>query len=217
MADLLAGQPAAPAPDPALDWPSPFLRLGDVLPPEDHAQALATALSLLDALRPAGVDRPEAVRRQALVVRDAAPFAPLIVDRVRNLARERAAPLFRLPPAAMGERLELQFTVHPDGGFFGPHTDRTDELHTTRWISFVYYFHRRPRGFQGGELALFDACPAQRRYATTQFTLVPPADNTLILFPSDVPHEVRPVTVPSGDLADARFTLNGWIHAASPL
>ena len=37
-----------------------------------------------------------------------------------------------------------------------------------------------------------------------------PLRNSLVAFPSWVPHEVRPIGVPSGDFGDYRFALNCW-------
>jgi Rps23 Pro-64 3,4-dihydroxylase Tpa1-like proline 4-hydroxylase len=37
-----------------------------------------------------------------------------------------------------------------------------------------------------------------------------PVRNSLVAFPSWVPHEVRPIAVPGGDFEGYRFALNCW-------
>ena len=39
-------------------------------------------------------------------------------------------------------------------------------------------------------------------------------DNSIVFFPSNAFHEVRPVQCPGNDPDDYRFTVNGWFHAA---
>jgi Rps23 Pro-64 3,4-dihydroxylase Tpa1-like proline 4-hydroxylase len=36
--------------------------------------------------------------------------------------------------------------------------------------------------------------------------------NQIVFFPSETLHEVLPVECPSGEFADSRFTVNGWLH-----
>ena len=68
-----------------------------------------------------------------------------------------------------------------------------------------------PPAFSGGDLALFDSLSDGSAFDEQAYSLVEPADNMLILFPSSFWHEVRKVDCASGAYADSRFTLNGWI------
>jgi Rps23 Pro-64 3,4-dihydroxylase Tpa1-like proline 4-hydroxylase len=108
-------------------------------------------------------------------------------------------------------RIELQITASGDGDYFKLHRDTSPD--DTREISFVYFFYRDPRRFSGGELRLYETRMIDGRLtpADHAHTLTPRQD-TLLLFPSRNEHEVLPVRVPSGDFADSRFTVNGWIH-----
>ncbi|WP_347331866.1 2OG-Fe(II) oxygenase [Marinimicrobium locisalis] len=108
--------------------------------------------------------------------------------------------------------IELQLSASGDGDYYRMHTD-TDE-HSTRKLSFVYFFHSEPKRFYGGELRLFDNRNVEGKAHAECSQLVTPRQNTLVIFPSDMPHELLPVRVPSKEFADSRFTLNGWVHEA---
>ncbi|WP_256098241.1 2OG-Fe(II) oxygenase, partial [Streptomyces sp. MnatMP-M17] len=47
--------------------------------------------------------------------------------------------------------------VHNDGDFYRSHQDTSAEFAPRRLLTFVYYLHRTPRPFGGGELRVFDA------------------------------------------------------------
>ncbi|HEY9886663.1 MAG TPA: 2OG-Fe(II) oxygenase [Vampirovibrionales bacterium] len=112
---------------------------------------------------------------------------------------------------------ECQLTAHNDKHFYTAHTDfnpGTGTKVSEREITFVYYFHREPKSFEGGELFLWDhlesdAFPLPR---ADQGKYIEPKNNRLIIFPSKYWHEVRPISCPSKAFMDSRFTLNGWFH-----
>lgn len=111
-------------------------------------------------------------------------------------------------------RLELELVAHGDGAFYSEHidtfTDKPDAI-SNRVLSGVYYFHRDPKGFSGGELrlhAIAEAADGIRR-----FTDIQPLSDRFVLFPSWVPHEVRAVSCPSGAFLDSRFAINCWYHS----
>ena len=118
--------------------------------------------------------------------------------------------------------VEVTITATPSGGFFAAHQDnarRRDDPSYTRTISYVYYFHREPKAFAGGELLLYDTCfdaAHAARYSGISFSRIEPMRNTLVLFPSDYYHEILPVRGDSSLLQDARFTVNGWVHRDDP-
>lgn len=45
--------------------------------------------------------------------------------------------------------------------------------------------------------------------------VIEPENDTLIVFPSECLHEVKPVRTPSPFPIDARVTVNGWVREAS--
>lgn len=110
--------------------------------------------------------------------------------------------------------LELQMTQHGHMDRFKTHMDNVTGTLRQRVISLVYYLHRRPRPFKGGELVLWDKVrdgdgkPRQGE----GFRVLEPEANTLVAFPSDFYHQVRTVRMPDGAFGDGRFTVNGWLR-----
>ena len=100
--------------------------------------------------------------------------------------------------------------AHRDGDFFRPHVDVFTEekrVHARydRMLTAVYYAHREPVGFSGGELVLHPP------FGIGKSVAIAPENDTLVLFPSFTPHEVRTVHVPGDALEDARFSINCWV------
>lgn len=139
------------------------------------------------------------------------------VDRLfTGKLKEALAPAMaklKLPAFPVG-RVEMQMTASGDGDYFRIHRD--GDLNSTRQISFVYFFHNEPRRFSGGEVRIFDAASIEgRSVPTDRSQILSPRQDVMVFFPSQNEHEVLPVRVPSRAFADSRFTLNGWIHAAT--
>ena len=107
-------------------------------------------------------------------------------------------------------RIELQVTASGDGDYYRMHRDADSE--STRELTFVYFFHREPRRFSGGELRLYDDLRVRGKADADASQLLSPRQDTLVIFPSRSPHELLPVRVPSKEFGDGRFTVNGWIH-----
>jgi SM-20-related protein len=144
--------------------------------------------------------------RISTALRGLAAFRPLLTSRIFDRAEALMAGLGMSP--ATPSRLELQLVAHGDGAFYRPHIDtRTGGgADDVRVLSGVYYFHRQPKGFSGGELRLFNLADPSR------FIDIEPTHNTLLIFPSWAPHEVRPVSCPSGEFMDSRFAINAWVY-----
>lgn len=108
---------------------------------------------------------------------------------------------------------ELELVAHGDGGFYQSHIDIYTQAsrfayNSDRIISSVFYFHRQPKAFTGGGLAIFpfaSEVPSQ---------VIEPRSNRLVVFPSFVPHAVQPIACPSGAFADSRFAINCWLNRA---
>lgn len=132
-------------------------------------------------------------------------------ERVREIIPD-ALDYFRLPPS-IGLKLETQLTSHNDGGYFRIHSDNGSPSTATRVLTYVYYFHRQPVGFKGGQLRLYDSrIQFGRLWPTETFFELNPENNMLLLFPSSVMHEVLPTYCSSLEFTDGRFTLNGWVR-----
>jgi Rps23 Pro-64 3,4-dihydroxylase Tpa1-like proline 4-hydroxylase len=110
-------------------------------------------------------------------------------------------------------RVETQTTASNHGDFFHCHSDNGAEAVAAREVTFVYFFHREPKEFSGGELRIYDSRRENDSYVpTANYRTIVPEQNQLVLFASGLSHEITPIDCPSGRFADSRFTVNGWIH-----
>lgn len=191
----------------------PHLRIADFFDAQTHAALLDWALANEARFVPArlirGLVKPEI--RRALTLRDLGPIAAVFDARLREEAPRWAAAL-RSTPFATSE-VELELAAHNDGAHFTLHTDTyasNEVARGDRMLSAVYYFHRQPKGFEGGALRLHRLNAAA---GDAGFDIAPD-DNSLVVFPSWGPHEVMPIRCASGDFADSRFAVNCWIYRA---
>jgi len=109
--------------------------------------------------------------------------------------------------------VETQITASNDGDFFHMHSDDGQDSIASRKLTFVYFFHRDPCPFKGGELRLHDAILPEERYGNAgSYQTVIPEQNQIVFFASSLSHEITPVECPSRAFADSRFTVNGWLR-----
>ena len=105
--------------------------------------------------------------------------------------------------------IECHAMVFEHGDRFQWHTDHYEssglDWSETKRLAFAYYLQAEPQTFTGGELEFFDG------------TIVPTADDRLVILEPYQIHRVREVSCSSRDLMDGRWVLAGWIHAASPV
>ncbi len=110
-------------------------------------------------------------------------------------------------------QVEAQITASNHGDFFRNHSDNLQEDTVSRELTFVYFFHREPKAFRGGDLRIYDSCWQNGQYASAgQHETLVPEQNQIVFFPSSLVHEITPVDCPSQAFADSRFTVNGWFH-----
>jgi SM-20-related protein len=149
--------------------------------------------------------------RRSRVLYDVTSAYPLVSERVMHHL-PYVVDRLELVPFDVRE-IELQITASNDGEWFKAHRDSGQGPVETRELTFVYYCHREPRAFSGGELLVFGMFedgddPAARARAQT----ITPQQNSVVFFPSNVLHEVMPVACPSQRFVDSRLTYNGWLH-----
>ena len=111
--------------------------------------------------------------------------------------------------------------AHNDGDFYRPHQDTSVEFTPRRLLTFVYYLHRTPRPFEGGELRVFDAAlplhtETAGRWQERTWRDWEPEHDSIVFFLPTAWHEVRPVSCPSKQHADSRFAINGWLCSPDP-
>lgn len=214
---VLGGQAPSVLPSAGLEWPAPFVRLETVLP----AAVRDALFTVLAGAGPGGFAAAAVVQPDGMLVDRQVRSAEVITE-AGDLARPVVNAVFAVLPDLWDRlamtpfepgRVEAQATVHRDGDFYGVHRDWDPHGPTaTRRLSFVYYLHRMPRPYTGGDLLLYDTACGLGHHRPWAFTRLTPLDNSLVLFPSQVMHEVTPVRLAGGDPADGRFTVNGWLH-----
>lgn len=201
------------APNPRFVSPAPLWVIDDFLPAELHEEMLRYGLGHREALEPSstgGLRRRENWRRSH--VDRAPPFGERVLPVICRVA-EQAVERLGLEPFEIISR-DIQFTAHNDGDYYRVHRDWTPEDTGHRRLTFVYYLHRQPLGFDGGGLRMFDTSEDGGQYFDQAYSKVLPRDNRIVFFPSYVWHEVEKVTCRSGLYEDSRFTLNGWLGVA---
>lgn len=155
-------------------------------------------------LRSDGSSSLDAGYRRSRILFDLGPMERLFSERLMSVLPYVLWRLWRQTFSV--SHLEIQLTATNHSEFFRPHTDNGSEGVDTRLITFVYYFHREPRRFSGGELRIVQGTGAYSN-------LVFPIQNQAVFFCSETLHEVLPVFCPTGDFANSRFTVNGWYHS----
>ncbi len=174
----------------------------------EHETEFQTSEVISPSSEPGVVDYDH---RRSRVFMDAGRHQEIILDRIRGVLPQV------LEGLGMEEfpvtRAEVQITASNDGDFFRAHSDDADATIASRHLTFVYFFHREPRQFEGGELRLHDLpWTAEDQVRARSYHAVSPRQNQIVFFPSSLLHEITPVACASRAFADSRFTLNGWLH-----
>lgn len=131
----------------------------------------------------------------AVIVRQA------VIARLQDAVHELGIPEFDIGT------FETQMTSHNDGEFFHRHTDTASPETASRMLTYVYYFHGKPKAYTGGELVFYDDDGHEE--------VLEPGNDTLVIFNPHTAHEVRPISCSSRLFENGRFTLNGWLHQRS--
>lgn len=222
-AEIAAAEPA-PAPprppiEPALAGAADHVRLDDFLTPDENRQLLDYALASESEFEGSTVINAVAGHRRSRVLYaiERSRWRDIFLNRLR-LYLPHIASLLNAATFPGIEKSEIQLTASNDGDFFKPHPDASPEQQGTasRRITYVYYFHRMPRPFEGGDLLLYGREPVASGYDSVRAaSSIAPQNNCLIAFASDRWHEIDIIRCPSQQFADSRFTVNGWVHASA--
>lgn len=201
---------------PTVAQTAPYIRIPDFMPSAAHKQILNYALSREGDYSPSTVKASLTDENK----RDASVRDSLVLRELGGLPAEFEQDLRTLIPDAMqvldmdlpqNFELEFQLTAHNDGAFYRMHRDNNSPSTGMRQLTFVYYFHHQPQAYSGGEIRLFDTLKDSEAAAVSSVSIFPD-DNSLLLFPSGIPHEVTEVSCPSKNFEASRFTLNGWVR-----
>jgi len=148
--------------------------------------------------------------RRSRVLMDLGKHEQIILERIRCVLPQ-VLDLIGIEEFPVTD-VEAQITASNDGDFFGAHCDDAQETIASRRLTFVYFFHREPRQFEGGELRLHDSRGSERHLSTGSYHTIVPQQNQIVFFPCSRLHEITPVECLSQAFVDSRFTLNGWLH-----
>ena len=188
-----------------------YERISDFLPSDERQALFSWCLLNSREFENAGVLREsEGVAQHDRNIR-VASHALLRPDLRRMISRriDQKIPqlMSGLGVRAQKWKKEINVAAHNDGAHFSRHIDLAigkNDAHSRR-ISAIYYFHAEVKKFEGGQLRLHSLLGGE-------FIDIEPEQNTLIAFPSFLPHEVVKVSCPGCAFADSRFAVNIWLH-----
>jgi len=149
--------------------------------------------------------------RRSRVLMDLGHHQDLMLERIQTVLPEvlKKLDMEEFSIAAM----EAQITASNDGDFFHFHSDNASDRVASRYLTFVYFFHREPQPFEGGELRIHDAHLDGNEYVSEgSYQSIVPRQNQIVFFPCQLMHEITEVKCPSQRFADSRFTVNGWLR-----
>jgi SM-20-related protein len=149
--------------------------------------------------------------RRSRVLFDVAEVYPMVTDRVLSVLPYVLGRLGMTPFPV--REIELQVTASNDSEWFKAHHDSGEGVVGNRELTFVYYCHREPCPFTGGQLRMYgpvdDPDSPQAQLGAVTIT---PVQNSIVFFPSHYLHEVMPTHCQSRQFTDSRLTYNGWLH-----
>jgi hypothetical protein len=149
--------------------------------------------------------------RRSRVLMDLAQYQDVMVERIKSVLPRVLDELGMEPFTIAG--VEVQATASNDGDFFHFHSDNGSDRVASRYLTFVYFFHREPQQFDGGELRIHDSSLRDGLYVSDgSYQSIVPRQNQIIFFPCELLHEITPVNCASQQFADSRFTVNGWLR-----
>lgn len=220
VAAILRGEPEPGLFEPTAAVMPPLVYRTGFLPEDDVAALWEAVAALAPHFRPSGVERYgkrriDPAARQSLTVPADERVRALVLEPARAMiARDGLAGRLGVR-VAPDSAVKTQVHCHREADHFQAHRDGDDENQQHRELTFVYYFHRTPKRFRGGDLLVYDAGLARDvPYNPMRFTRIAPEHNSILFFPSRALHEVAPVSSAGGDLLDGRLTVTGWMARA---
>ena len=193
-------------------WPAPFVYIENYLPRTEHERVLAIALSLAPRFSKARLGSGEhrhvdESRRRGLAIDQVGCDAlrGLLVPRLRPLLSSIQERL-RLSPHAPHRFSHIDLAAYPHGNFGGAHRDSSPRPYPRLSLNAVYFFHREPLTFTGGDLLLYDTDVETGISSRLAFSRIAPTSNSLVLLPASYWHAVTQVASRSSELRDARLS-----------
>lgn len=190
---------------------TPYLTLDDFLGTGPAGALLDHACRQLPRFEKAGVGHSEKWKinpaiRSARLTGDLGPHRDILRLAIRSVLPRILDEFGMKTPVEF--KFEMTLVNYRDGDFYRRHIDTftgggTSRL--SRLITCVYYVHRQPRVFTGGDLRLHSI-------SGNRFIDIESRFDRLAVFPSWLPHEVLPVGLQVEDPAAGRFAVNIWVR-----
>jgi SM-20-related protein len=198
--------------------PAQCMVLDEFLAPQELAELMRFTLEHESDFSASEVISPSAdggvvnyEHRRSRVLMDLAQHQDVMLERIKAVLPQVLDRLGMEEFSIAG--VEAQVTASNDGDFFHFHSDNGSDRVASRHLTFVYFFHREPRQFEGGELWIHDAHLEDGNYVSEgSYQTIVPQQNQIVFFPCELLHEITPVDCSSQLFADSRFTLNGWLR-----
>jgi Rps23 Pro-64 3,4-dihydroxylase Tpa1-like proline 4-hydroxylase len=193
--------------------PGNYIQIVDFMSPANHQNALSTALGSEHIFKASTTTTKAKDYRKSRILysRDFPDLSDLMRSQVKEVLPVVLKQM-KYDPFEISS-IEAQLTAHNDGEFYKKHTDASSEKTKSRVFTYVYYFYKEPKAFSGGELKLYDTEIRGNSYTNRdQFKLIEPMNNSIVFFNSRCKHEVLPISCPSQQFEDSRFTINGWVR-----
>lgn len=185
------------------------IRIRNFLPKDEITNLYRTVLARQADFKPSAVLSNDPEYRKSAVLYKFPYYQSLFKTMViATMPRICSALLISAFPL---DGFECQLTATYDTGYFKPHTDNAAQL-AHRKLSYVYYFHKLPKSFTGGDIRFFDYNPFAIEENPERHILdISPLHNSIVFFDSSCYHEVRETTCLQPSFENARFTVNGWL------
>jgi SM-20-related protein len=192
--------------------------LDEFLAPQEMQELIGFTLEHENDFRTSEVVSPSGVpgvtdhnHRRSRVLCELGAQEDLILKRVRSVLPRVLQQLGMEEFPVNGS--EVQITASNDGDFFRAHCDDSQDTVSSRRLTFVYFFHREPSQFDGGELRLHDSMnDGGQPIAAGSYQTIVPQQNQIVFFPCSTLHEITAVQCRSRAFGDSRFTVNGWLR-----
>ncbi|MGQ9837289.1 MAG: 2OG-Fe(II) oxygenase [Cyanobacteriota bacterium] len=224
-ASLLAASPtsltfAQPDPsEPPQFYPCKFIKLDNFLPTQVNQAIFEHAIACQAQFIPSKSYSQNNTESESLKFRRSLRLDFAHFQEYGSLLREKIVAVAPKIFSELGietfdiQIFEMEMVASYDGCYFTPHTDNSFPQTAFRQVSCVYYFHRDPKPYRGGELRIYDT--QRKRPAPPMmygaYDEVTPTNNSMVFFLSSCLHEILPVFSPSQVFADSRFTINTWL------
>ena len=198
--------------------PRAFQSIPKFLGSEFNSKLLDFVLDKEDEFKPSTVGKigsHDPQIRVSSILSDIGSFKVVLEQRILDLVPQLITQLGLTPFTPTG--VEIEAAQHVEGAFYRRHIDlftaQDRNEKADRLISLVYYFHKIPKSFSGGVLRLYPS-PGVSYRPDEPSTDVTPEQDLAIAFSSWVPHEILPVSCPTGQFGDSRFAINCWVLRA---